>query len=308
MADLLRIGTRASRLAMAQAGAVRAALERAHPGLAVELCPIQTTGDRRLDKPLPEIGGKGVFTLEIEEALRAGRVEIAVHSLKDLPVRLPPGLALGAIPRRESPMDVLVHRKGTSLRLLPPGSVLGTSSPRRALSIRVSYPHLRFVDLRGNVETRLRKLDAGEVDGLVMAHAGLLRLGLAGAREVEPIPLLTLVPAPGQGALALEVRADDAATLARLRPLHDADTALETTVERELLEALGGGCSMALGALARIAGGRLRLVAALAAADGRRLWRVTREVPVSRALDLPADAADEFRRLGAAEATVPGRA
>ncbi len=303
MPAALRLGTRASPLALAQSTGVKQALERAHPGLAVELHPITTGGDRRRDQPLAEIGGKGLFTAEIEEALRKGRVDLAVHSLKDLPVCLPAGLALGAIPKRVSAADVLVTRDGTSLRLLPPGSVLGTSSPRRALSIRVSYPHLRFAEIRGNVDTRLRKLDAGAVDGLVMAHAGLIRLGLDRGRALEILPLLTLLPAPGQGALAIEVRAGDERVLSRLAPLHDPETALATSVERDLLEALGGGCRMALGALATVRAGAVRLLAALASEDGRRLWRAEREAPADRARELvQAAAADLVAQRGAGDA------
>lgn len=296
--NVVVLGTRASPLALAQSRDVQAALERAHPGLTVELRPIKTTGDKQRGKPLAEIGGKGLFTAELEDALLAGRVDLAVHSLKDLPVRLPAGLALGAVPKRVSPADVLITRDGTSLRLLPPGAVLGTSSPRRSLMIRVSYPHLRSAEIRGNVDTRLKKLDAGAADGLVMAHAGLLRLGLAATRAVEVLPLLTLVPAPGQGALGIEIRAGDRAVHELLAPLHDAATALETGVERDLLEALGGGCRMALGALARANGERVQLTAALAAADGRRLFRVTREGPSAVAHELVREAAEELRKQG----------
>lgn len=295
----LRIGTRGSRLALAQSTGVQADLQRLHPGLTVELCVIKTTGDRQVDRPLAELGGKGLFTAELEDALREGRIDLAVHSLKDLPVELPPGLVLGAVPTRVSPADVLVHRTGLSVRVLPPGTVLGTSSPRRILSLQVSSPHLRFRELRGNVDTRLRKLDAGEVDGLVMAHAGLLRLGLDQGRVVEPLPLLTLIPAPGQGALGIEARAGDQAVLDRLAPLHDPVSALETSLERGLLQALGGGCRMALGANARAGKETVRLTAALAGADGRRLYRTVCEARIPDAPGLVLTAAAALRAQGA---------
>jgi len=293
----LRIGTRGSALALAQARGVLEDLRRLHAGLDAELVPIKTSGDRQAG-PLTALGGKGLFTAELEDALRAGRIDLAVHSLKDLPVALPEGLALGAVPERASPFDVLVHRRGWSLRLLPPGTRLGTGSPRRALCLKVSSPHLEFVALRGNVDTRLRKMDAGEVDGLVLAHAGLIRLGRAD-RVTEPIPLLSLLPAPGQGCLGIEVRAGDGRVRDLLAPLHHPPSALEAGVERALLEDLGGGCRMALGTLARAEGERVRLTAMLASADGRRLFRAEGEGEAGGARALARSVADALRAQGA---------
>ena len=246
---VLRLATRKSALALAQSRQVARSLEALVAGLRVEEVQVVTQGDRVLDRALSEVGGKGLFVREIEEALLAGRADLAVHSMKDLPAQMAVGLALGAVPRRESPWDALVTAAGVGLDALPPGARVGTSSLRRARTVRAARPDLEVVLLRGNVDTRLRRLQAGDFDAIILADAGLRRLGLAPARVVlEGV----MVPAVAQGALALQTRADDAATRAVVGLLHDEATSLETEAERAVLAALGGDCGTPLGALARL--------------------------------------------------------
>ncbi len=241
---------------------------------------IITRGDKILDKPLPQIGGKGLFTAELEAALHSGRVQAAVHSLKDLPTEMPAGLRLGAILRRAEPRDALVSKGGFTLESLPSAAVVGTSSLRRAAQLLALRPDLQIASIRGNVETRLRKLMEGEYDAVVFAAAGLQRLGLA--QEIGGMMhLLTLdemLPAPGQGALAVQCRADDEETLRLLAAIHDPETAAAVTAERAFLSGLGGGCSVPVGAYARlVADGRLRLEALVAAPDGEIVLRLQGE-------------------------------
>jgi hydroxymethylbilane synthase len=271
---LLRIGTRASPLALKQAELVRAALSAAHPDLAetgaVDLVPIRTTGDRIQDRTLAEAGGKGLFTKEIEEALLAGAVDLAVHSAKDMQTWLPRGLAIGAVLPREDPRDALFSRSGArDLAALPPGAVLGTASLRRQAQALMRRPDLKVVPFRGNVETRLRKLADGLADATLLAVAGLKRLGradLLGA-VLEPEEML---PAAGQGTIAIEIRAEDARGAARLQPLNHAASLAALTAERALLAALDGSCRTPIAALAEPQGGGLRLRALLALPDGSR--------------------------------------
>lgn len=266
-ARALRIGTRGSALALAQAGHVRDALAAAHPDLAPELVPIRTTGDRLQQGPLAPAGGKGLFVKEIEEALQAGRIDCAVHSLKDLPAELAPGLVLGAVPARADPRDVLVTR-AADLGALPPGSRVGTASVRRRAQLLARRPDLAIVFLRGNVDTRLRKWRDGDVDALVLAAAGLVRLGIA-EPAARPLASDVLLPAIGQGALALECRADDGATRARLRAVADADAEVAIAAERAFLHAIGGDCNTPMAAHAEVAGARVRLRAMVIDPDGR---------------------------------------
>jgi hydroxymethylbilane synthase len=233
----VKIGTRGSRLARWQAEWVRDRL--AEKSVRADLVVIKTRGDAEVDRPLHELEGKGFFTKEIEDALLDGRIDVAVHSLKDLPTTLPPGLALGAIPRRHDPREALVG--GTSLRDLAPGHRVGTSSLRRAAQVRFLRPDLDVVPLRGNVPTRVRKVETRDgLDAALLAIAGLERLGLGPKGTlVDP---LDVMPAPGQGALGIEIRADDANTRAAVQGLHDAASAVAVTAERTLLAALGGGC------------------------------------------------------------------
>lgn len=263
------LGTRGSELALTQSKWVAARLREAHPGLDVALEIFSTAGDRILDRPLPAIGGKGLFTRELEEALLDGRIDGAVHSLKDLPTENPPGLAIGAVPRRENPADVLVTRFGGGLESLPEGAVVGTSSPRRRAQLARLRPDLRFTDLRGNVPTRLRKVREGVVDATVLAAAGLSRLGLLDGLDARAMPPELMLCAPGQGALALQIRADDGRMAALAAALHDYATADAAAAERAVLARLGVGCSAPVGALARIEENALILDACLGGDDGR---------------------------------------
>jgi hydroxymethylbilane synthase len=238
---------------------------------AAPLIVITTTGDRVQDRRLLEIGGKGMFTKEIEEALLEGRIDCAVHSLKDMPALLPDGLCIAAIPEREDPRDVLISRSHASLAALPAGARIGTASLRRQAQLLAMRPDLAIVMMRGNVDTRLRKLDDGEADAIVMAMAGLKRLGLD-SQVVEAFDAIAMPTAPGQGALAIQTRAADVAT-AWLKTLNHEPSALTVAAERGALEALEGSCRTAMGAHATLDGDRLSLVVEALSADGRERWR-----------------------------------
>jgi hydroxymethylbilane synthase len=270
----IRIGTRGSTLALAQAHAVGDALRAA--GAEVEIVAMRTEGDRRASARLADIGGKGLFVREIEDALLAGRIDVAVHSLKDLPAELPDGLELAAFPRREDPRDVLVTRTGARLDELPPGAVIGTSSLRRRAMLLAARPDLAVAPLRGNVDTRLGKLAAGECDGIVLAAAGLLRLGLTPA-AAQALDVETFVPAVGQGVLAVETRVDDASTRGRVARMDDADTRACARAERSYLRRLGASCNTPMAAHATLDRSgerpRLRMTAVVASEDGRQILR-----------------------------------
>ena len=265
----LRIGTRASQLALWQANWVKAELEKRYPEIAVSLIKIKTKGDKILDVPLSLVGGKGLFVKEIEEAMLRGEIDIAVHSMKDVPTEIPSGLTIAAIPQREDPQDALV---GCTLAELKHGSRVGTSSPRRASQLHALGRGLVIETLRGNVDTRLRKLDQGQHDAIVLAAAGLRRLGWAD-RIRELIPPEIMCPAAGQGALAIETRDDGGHACNVVRKLDDVGARREVEAERALLAALGGGCQVPIGAYARAFGARMRLVAMVASPDGSRLIR-----------------------------------
>ncbi|MEW9622959.1 hydroxymethylbilane synthase [Rhodanobacter geophilus] len=245
--NTLRIATRKSALALWQAEHVAALLRAAHPGLAVELVPLSTRGDEILDQPLATIGGKGLFLKELEVAMLEGRADLAVHSLKDVPAELEPGFALPAILPRADAADAFVSNDHADLAALPHGAKVGTSSLRRQAQLRALRPDLELLDLRGNVGTRLAKLDAGHYDAIVLACAGLERLGLA-ARIRSRLAAPDWLPAPGQAAIAIEARADQPATLTLLAVLDDADTRLEVGAERAMNQALGGSCTVPVGA------------------------------------------------------------
>jgi len=269
------LGSRGSRLALVQTQWVAEQL-RNLAGVHVEIVTFTTTGDRILDVPLPQIGGKGLFTQELESALLEGRIDGAVHSLKDLPTLLPPGLIVGAVPKRANPLDALVARRQCRLLDLPKHARVGTSSLRRSVQLRQLRPDIEVVNLRGNVPTRLRKMEEMGLDAVILAAAGLERLGLAD-HITEILPVETMVPAPGQGALAVETRADHTALLTLLQCLEDPTTRTETDIERAFLQATGGGCQAPLGALARVEKGRVVLHALFAKdAEGspRRLVKV----------------------------------
>jgi hydroxymethylbilane synthase len=268
----VRIGTRGSQLALRQAEEIAAGLRRAWPRVEVELVPIRTSGDRLATAHLAEVGGKGLFVQEIDDALREGRVDLAVHSLKDLPGERPRDLVLAAFPPREDPRDVLVAARPTTIAALPAGARVGTSSLRRSVQLLARRPDVASVPIRGNVDTRLRKLRDGQYDALVLAAAGLRRLGLldGGATLLDPDEML---PAVGQGTLGVEARADDAAILALAEPLTDPETRAATLAERAFLEAVGGTCTTPLAAYARREGDGLRLDAFVATPDGTRVMR-----------------------------------
>jgi hydroxymethylbilane synthase len=266
----LVIATRESRLALCQARLVQAQLRALHPGTSVELLGITTRGDRDLRRPLSQIGGKGLFVKELETALREGRADLAVHSLKDVPMDLPPGFTLAAIGARENPCDAFVSGRFATLDALPPGAVVGTSSLRRAAILRAACPQLTIRALRGNLDTRLRKLDEGGYDAIILAAAGLIRLGLE-ARIRALLPPERSLPAPGQGALGIEILAARADLAAWLEPLHDAATACCVRAERAFSRALGGNCRIPLGGYAVLDGGALWLRGFVASPDGQRL-------------------------------------
>src|SRR6185312_325146 len=263
---LLRLGTRGSALALAQTAQVAAALAAfdtalAAPG-AIATVPIRTTGDRVQDRPLAEIGGKALFTREIEEALLDHRIDIAVHSTKDLPTFLPQGLTIGGYLEREDPRDAFLSRRADSLAALPRGAVLGSSSPRRAAQLLHERPDLTIAPLRGNIDTRVAKLDGGEYDAIVLALAGLKRLGLAG-RATAIIPAEQMLPAPAQGAIGLEIRADDERAIGYCAAINHAETSICVGAERAFLAVLGGDCRTPIAALARIEDGTFRFRAAI---------------------------------------------
>ena len=270
----LRFGSRSSELARWQTGFVQRLIEAQWPGLKSGQILIQTEGDRVLELPLPEIGGKGLFTQELELALGEGRIDVAVHSLKDLPVEDSAGFVIGLIPEREVAHDVLVSRNGEILEALQPGAVVGTSSLRRQGQLLASRPDLVIKSLRGNVQTRLKKLEDGQYDAIVLAQAGLVRLGLE-AHISQVLPYKTMMPAPGQGALAVQCRQGDRETLELLAILDDSVTRAEVEAERRFLEALGGGCSLPVGALAELRQGEIYMQAVVVSPDGKRSIRVT---------------------------------
>jgi hydroxymethylbilane synthase len=294
----LRIGTRGSPLARAQTALVCRALARADPELAApgapEVVAIRTTGDRVTDRPLAELGGKGLFCKELEAALLARAIDLAVHSVKDLPTWLPDGLVLGAVLARGDPRDVLITRDGAGLDALPPGAVIGTGSLRRQAQLLARRPDLRVVPIRGNVETRLGKLAAGAVDAILLSQAGLERLGVApaGATVLSPEVML---PAVGQGAIGAECRRDEPQTLALLAAIDDPETAACIGVERALLAALDGSCHTPIAGHATCSGGQLRLEALVAAPDGSVCLRTTRQGALADGEALGRDAGLELK-------------
>ncbi len=266
----LRIGSRGSQLALWQANHIAARLRERGHGVAIEI--IRTTGDKITDVALAQVGAKGMFTKEIEEALAENRVDLAVHSLKDLPTENAPGFAIAAITERQDPRDAFCSRRYESIDRLPPGARVGTSSMRRHAQLKALRPDLEIHPLRGNVDTRLRKLEAGEYDAVILATAGLHRLGLIDLiRQIIPAGLMC--PAAGQGALGIEIRAGDPLTAQHLEFLDDPAARATTTCERALLTKLGGGCQVPIGALAEMQDGTLHLDAIVARPDGTRILR-----------------------------------
>jgi len=286
------IATRESRLALWHANHVRTLLAERYPEHEIMLLGMTTRGDQILDQPLAAIGGKGLFIKELEMAMQEGRAHLAVHSMKDVPMELPAGFRLAAILSREDPRDAFVSPRFESLESLPPGSVVGTSSLRREVMLRARYPHLLIRGLRGNLDTRLRKLDDGLYDAIILAAAGLIRLGYANRirRRLDPEEML---PAPGQGAIGIEVLAGNATLPDWLAPLADAPTDCCVRAERAFSQALGGSCQLPLGGYAVIESGQLWLRGFVATSDGSNVVRVEKrgdpEAPETLGSDLAAD-------------------
>ncbi len=294
---MIRLGTRGSTLALAQARSVAAAL-----GSDVEIVPMRTEGDRLADARLAVVGGKGLFVREIEEALRRGDVDVAVHSLKDLPAELPAGLTLGAFPAREDARDVLVARRPATVLTLAAGARVGTSSPRRRALLLSVRPDLAVAPVRGNVDTRLRKLGDGDWDAVVLAAAGLRRLGLT-PEACEALDPEVFVPAVGQGIIAVQARLDDAVTRARLARIDDASTRACALAERAYLARLGASCNTPMAAHARLAGSTLSMVAVVASEDGRQVLRASATAAAADAERLGRGLADTLLARGAAGIT-----
>jgi hydroxymethylbilane synthase len=305
LTPIVRIGSRGSPLALVQAREVQSRLAKAG-GLdpaQIEIKVIRTTGDVIQDRPLAEAGGKGLFTKEIEEALLAGTIDLAVHSSKDMPTVLPEGLVLSAFLPREDPRDAFIGRNANpaakTLRELPGGAVVGTASLRRQALVKHLRPDLKIVPLRGNVETRLRKLEAGDFDATILAVAGLKRLGLLAA-ATSFLDAEDFVPAVGQGAIGIETRDDDAKTRALVAAINDADTATALAAERAFLAVLDGSCRTPIGGHARISGGRIHFRGLIAKTDGSEIFDVTREGRAGDAAKLGAEAGHDLKaRAGA---------
>ena len=299
MRSAVTIGSRGSTLALTQTEYVADLLRSAALGLRVTIEVITTTGDRVLDKPLSVIGGKGVFTEELEAALRDGSIDLAVHSLKDLPTETPDALCVGAVPKRATPNDALVCAKWTRLEDLPDGARVGTSSLRRKAQLLALNPGLDVVDIRGNVDTRIAKvLDREEMDAAILACAGLERIGREDA-IAQVLSAEIMLPAPGQGALGIQARVDDGELLALLKEINDPSAAAETIAERAMLAALGGGCQVPIGALARIEGDALTLSGCVCKLDGTQILRAKVSGAVSDAEALGNQAAQELLASGA---------
>ena len=300
MSERLRLGTRGSALARAQTAQAAASLRNLNPGLDVEEIAIRTRGDAMLPSPIHALGDKGLFVREIEDALLRGEIDAAVHSLKDLPGELPEGLALGAIPRREEPWDALVSRGGESIRGLAPGARIGTGSLRRVAQIRRFRGDLEIAPLRGNVDTRLEKVTSGEVDGAILALAGLKRLGLE-ERATESLAPEIMLPAPGQGALAIEIRSGDAAARKLVRGLEHQTTRLAVSAERVVMARLEGGCRLPLAVFAEMRKGAFHIAARLASVDGARMVEKKRAGRPEDAMRLADDLAEDVLTRGGAE-------
>jgi hydroxymethylbilane synthase len=297
--DIVRIATRKSPLALWQAGHVGDRLQALNPGLRVELLAMSTRGDRILDSPLAKIGGKGLFVKELEQGLLEERADIAVHSMKDVPVALPDGLDIVAVLQREDPSDAFVSSTCADFGGLPEGAVVGTSSLRRQCQLLARRPDLRIRSLRGNVNTRLAKLDAGDFDAIILAAAGLVRLGL-GDRIGSRLPMDLSLPAIGQGALGIEARTGDEATLGLVRQLHDPHTAAAVAAERAMNEALQGGCQVPIAGFASLADGRLSLQGRVGSPDGAELLESRGEEAPERAAALGRTVASALLNQGAA--------
>lgn len=296
------IATRTSQLALWQANYVRAQLQNGQNGhaLKVGLLELISEGDKTLDTPLAARGGKGLFLKELEQALLRGTADLAVHSMKDVPITLPDGLQIAAISWREDPRDVLVSNRFDALERLPRGAVLGTCSLRRQCQIRAQFPHLQLVNLRGNVTTRLAKLDRGELDAIVLAAAGLKRLQLE-HRITEYLATEICLPAVAQGALGIECRSDDHAMLKLIKPLNHTESAIRVAAERAANERLGGGCHVPLAVYAELKNGKITVRALVGTTDGTKLLRSEKSGTSADAVEVGHQVAEDLLSQGAAD-------
>jgi hydroxymethylbilane synthase len=294
----VRIGTRASKLARLQTQIVVDKLQAQFPTETIEVIPVTTGGDKVVDKPIAELGFRGVFVKELEEALLAHQVDLVVHSLKDLPTDVLPGLVVGAVLEREDPRDILASLNGTTFDQLRPNAVVATSSRRRAAQLAKLRPDISFIDIRGNIETRLRKLDENYCDATLLAYAGLLRLGTTDkiSQVFEPSQL---TPAAGQGALAIECRREDLELIEKLKSIDQHSVRVEVECERSYLNELGGGCSVPIGSLARLDGNKLFLTGCIAALDGSQVYRETAEGSSDHPERLGRQLAESMMKTGA---------
>ncbi|MBW2004610.1 MAG: hydroxymethylbilane synthase [Deltaproteobacteria bacterium] len=294
----IRIGTRASKLALAQAQWVMAKITAHYPDIRVDLIKITTKGDKIINRPLSSIGGKRLFVKEIEESLSRGEIDVAVHSLKDVPAELPDNLCIGIFPEREDPHDVMLSKDNIALKDLPVGSCIGTSSLRRSAQILHYRPDLKIVPLRGNLDTRIRKLESVDIQAIVVAAAGLKRIGLAD-KITQPLSLDFMVPAVGQGALGLEFRLDDQETINMLKFLDHYATRAEVEAERSFLMELQGGCQVPIAGFARLKDNSLLLDGLVADLDGSAIFRNTVNGPPEKAKELGATLANRLLDAGA---------
>ena len=298
MPEMIRIATRRSPLAVWQAEHVAACLRAGHAGLTVELLPLSTTGDKLLDAPLAKVGGKGLFVKEIEQALLDGRADLAVHSMKDVPVDMTPDLHIPVMLSREDPSDAFVSPRYPDFRALPAGARIGTSSLRRKCQLRASRPDLQFPDLRGGVNSRLRKVHDGEYDAIVLASSGLMRLGLESEIK-QRFDYQTLLPAVGQGALGVQCRQSDAAMQRLIEPMNDSETRLQVLAERAVNEELHGGCQVPIAAHATCNSEWLTVRGLVARLDGSMILHASAEGPLADAERLGATVADSLVDQGA---------
>ncbi len=298
MLEKIRIGTRASKLALWQAEFIAAELRREYLNLEVELVKIQTTGDKILNSPLAKIGGKGLFTKEIENALAENKIDLAVHSLKDVPNELPQNFKIAAVTKRANPFDAFVSNKFSAIEEMPEGAVIGTSSLRRTAQILNFFPHLKIENLRGNVDTRLKKLDAGNFDAIILAAAGLERLGYG--ERITQI-LTEIIPAAGQGALAVEIRSDDFKTAELVKFLNDEQTFQAVKIERDFLKVIGGSCQIPVGIFASILDNKIYARAVVAALDGKKIIKDFSIAPLEKISTFGSDLAEKILSEGGRE-------
>lgn len=296
----IKIGTRGSKLALWQTSYLAEKLREQNPDLVIEIVTIVTTGDKILDVPLAKIGGKGLFTNEIERAILAGEVDMAVHSLKDLPTELPSGLIIGALSKRGEVRDALVSRSGKTLAALPSGAKIGTSSLRRRAQLLAFRPDLCISDLRGNIDTRLRKLANGDYDALILAAAGLIRLDHH-SEITELLPPDIMLPAVGQGVLAVEARADDTEILHLLQGINDRTAAITAAAERAFLQRLEGGCQVPVGVFAELVAGELNVTGIIASLDGAKVIRRSRRGDPECAIKVGTVLAEELLSSGGSD-------